>query len=999
MSAHRWLTYFPELTTPAELAELFGSVSAQIRPEPAIVRRDVGTVGPETISRVRALVREFCADRWPFVEFAIGLTAVELAGLVGMLDRHPALGGGDEVIYRLLKPVLGMVQDHLVRTLITELHADRRAGRLTGDSPEARFESFVDRLGAPGYQEDFRSRYPVLADDLARIVGNHTDYLRAILDAVATEHPALAGVCAELGQDDRVIGISTGSGDPHRRGRSVAIVEFASGAKVVHKPRSLQVDLAFQTLLRRLDGIVGLDLHTPWLLSHPSHGWMEFVEYTALAGEQEARSYYRKIGVLTGLLYALDACDIHHENIICHHGSPVLIDLETLFHPTVSADADGKSATAKIGERLARSVVGIGILPTVIGKADGLIDVGGIGFENGQRTPFRTFSFVNYGRDDMYISFDRQNHQTTATVPQLSGTTLSAAAVSDEVCGGFAGIVDWIIGNKTTFVALIDELFAGVEVRYLHNPTFFYAQILRMSTHPALLADPSSRHAVLHRVALRRRDAPSAVTRAEHRDLSLGDVPYFFLHADGTELFDSCGTSLGDLLDQAPLRVVAAKVAELNESERDAQLALIAASFVNKLPAESDKTGFMWPTAARIETDDRDERMAETIRLGDQVLDTMVASDAPGTTPNWLSAQVSSSVEQLWKPGPLGLDCYGGVTGVGYFLAMLGAVSGEQRFSDAALEVFTPVSELLARGELTRKSLSAGAFLGTAGIVYTMAHAGRALGARELTAAALTEMHRLDHLVPQDNLLDLVGGSAGVLAVALAMHDIAGTDDQRSTALALAGSAYEHLRDRFSALNGNPDQETLFSGFAHGVGGVYPYLARYARLADDAAADEDVDALLRVQDGMLDESGQDWYTSTLRVQRSYGWCHGSPGILLGLCLLDRAGTGRDLAGRIKAAAARTLDSGFGNNVTYCHGDFGNLEILRLCAQVTRDAELAAQVRSAEHALFRGYRDRTRRRTDCRHLYANCMMVGTTGIGFALLRSIDPDRVPALLWLD
>jgi lantibiotic modifying enzyme len=98
------------------------------------------------------------------------------------------------------------------------------------------------------------------------------------------------------------------------------------------------------------------------------------------------------------------------------------------------------------------------------------------------------------------------------------------------------------------------------------------------------------------------------------------------------------------------------------------------------------------------------------------------------------------------------------------------------------------------------------------------------------------------------------------------------------------------------------------------------------------------------------------------------------------------------------AKERTVQHGFGNNITYCHGDFGNLEILRFCAQVNDDAELRSQVDAASSALFRIYVDEYRHRSDCKHLYSNSLLVGTSGIGFALLRSIEEKRVPPLLWL-
>src|SRR5262249_5698374 len=184
---------------------------------------------------------------------------------------------------------------------------------------------------------------------------------------------------------------------------------------------------------------------------------------------------------------------------------------------------------------------------------------------------------------------------------------LTAAEVSAQVGAGFTEIIDWIIAHRAGFVALVEELFTGVGLRYLHNPTMFYGQMLRMCTHSSVLTYPEARHILLHRVALRRRDAPAVIARAEHRDLTLRDVPYFTFRSDSTELFDSDGASLGFVLDEPPLRAAVEKIQALTPDERDAQLTLISCSFVNKLPGESDQTGFVWPGTSG--DPDADERL------------------------------------------------------------------------------------------------------------------------------------------------------------------------------------------------------------------------------------------------------------------------------------------------------------------------------------------------------------------------------------------------------
>lgn len=55
----------------------------------------------------------------------------------------------------------------LDRTLVLEMHVARMQGVLSGETPEQRFASFVERLRDPAVVLSIFREYPVLAADLA----------------------------------------------------------------------------------------------------------------------------------------------------------------------------------------------------------------------------------------------------------------------------------------------------------------------------------------------------------------------------------------------------------------------------------------------------------------------------------------------------------------------------------------------------------------------------------------------------------------------------------------------------------------------------------------------------------------------------------------------------------------------------------------------------------------------------------------------------------------
>jgi lantibiotic modifying enzyme len=139
-----------------------------------------------------------------------------------------------------------------------------------------------------------------------------------------------------------LIGLKSSLSDSHHGGRSVIALEFASGVKLVYKPRDLGIEVAFQHLVVWLNDR-GL---TPRLmplvvLNCGTHGWVEFVEHRPCNNRNEAMRYYERAGALLALMYVLGGTDCHYENLVASGPQPVLIEHEMLMCPDSMAQADG----------------------------------------------------------------------------------------------------------------------------------------------------------------------------------------------------------------------------------------------------------------------------------------------------------------------------------------------------------------------------------------------------------------------------------------------------------------------------------------------------------------------------------------------------------------------------------------------------------------------------------------------------------------------------------
>jgi lantibiotic modifying enzyme len=143
---------------------------------------------------------------------------------------------------------------------------------------------------------------------------------------------------------ERVTEMDLDLSDRHGGGRSVAILTFDSGLRLVYKPRDIGIEAWFATFQERLNEMTApFPFKTLRTLGREGYGWIEFAVHTPCLDAIQLRSYYRNAGALLCLLHLLRATDCHFENLIACGESPVFVDSETLFQPILVSGDDGSS--------------------------------------------------------------------------------------------------------------------------------------------------------------------------------------------------------------------------------------------------------------------------------------------------------------------------------------------------------------------------------------------------------------------------------------------------------------------------------------------------------------------------------------------------------------------------------------------------------------------------------------------------------------------------------
>ncbi|HSG38438.1 MAG TPA: type 2 lanthipeptide synthetase LanM, partial [Thermoanaerobaculia bacterium] len=337
--------------------------------------------------------------------------------------------------------------------------------------------------------------------------------------------------------------------------------------------------------------------------------------------------------------------------------------------------------------------------------------------------------------------------------------------------------------------------------------------------------------------------------------------------------------------------------------------------------------------------------------------------------------------------------------------AQLGRVSGDERYDQLARRVLTAVRR---RIEADPNGLPRpGAFTGRGGVVYALTHLGVLWGEPGLLEEAEALAAGMASSIETDDAFDLIAGAAGGIAALLTLH----RHRPSESTLRMAKLCGEHLLakaivdERGTAWPPLPGVSRLpLTGFGHGTAGIAWPLAQLAQACGERHFQEAARGAMRYERSWFSPERASW--PDLRESREtaegrafpYAWCHGAPGIGLGRiaslgCLDDP-----EMTGEIRAAVRSTLAEGFGFNDSLCHGDLGNLELVREAGRALQDRELTAEAgRLAARILARIESEGPLCGASVESEIPG-LMTGLAGIGYGLLRVADPEGVPSVLLL-
>ncbi|MGG4542210.1 type 2 lanthipeptide synthetase LanM family protein [Bacillus velezensis] len=943
-----------------------------------------------------------------FVErfLLLAIDLLEKQGTIRGLDSH-ILHTSNSFFKSLLPSLFQRIIDFSYKTLILELNVLSDQGLLQGETSEKRYQYFENLLHDKEYLRQLANEYPELIRSLLRITEKWAAHVSEVLNRFTSDYSKIVSHMPEVKQFGKLVRLHIGVGDTHD-GRSVTMLEFTTGCKLVYKPRSLKVDKGYYRILSwmRQFGVPYMKIIEN--IDCGIYGWTEFVEFSECKSIGEISEFYKNMGVNLAMMYMFNATDFHYENIIAHGSSPVVIDLESLFHRHISTKKFEHDANGHAYEILYYSVMSSGMLPQYIYNSETYsgFDISGIFGSGGKKVP-NAVSLVDRGTDRMRLERSMGESGKTHNLPHYNNEVVDSYRYINDIEQGFAQAYRIMMENKHRLKEMIRE-FDDVRVRVIVRNTRAYGELMRTLYHPDLLRDELDRKVVLHRLWLQCLADPKHLKFVPYEmcDIEDGDIPIFYTCPSERDAWASNGERIPQLFEQSGIDIVINKIDKMGEKDLKEQLQLLNMSVLASKP---DLYSYRIPEIQLKDSNDvlGSNWKAEYVRLATSIGESLVQSAIiPSNTAaddiTWIGLVASGDDERKLRLIPVGNDLYNGNGGIALFLGYLSELTANNQYKNMARKALQPLLEIMRdKCRSNAVSLNIGAFeVGSiGGGVFVTYQLSRLWNDEELLQTVKEYLPYYCELVDKDTAFDYIGGAAGAIDILLHIYHGTGWTEALQGAEKCAEQLLQNaqtLPDGSMAWFTTPNRK-LYVGYSHGVSGIIASLSSLYRVTQRAEYIEYIEKGLQYERANYCAELKNWVTpnDTARVT----WCHGAPGILLSrLRLLENGYWDAHIDQEINIALETTLKLGFGTEPVYCHGDFGQLEILLYANSVLDRNEDTINVVRAY--LLRLLNDQPWNNTGVHRAFdIKGLMGGLSGIGFGLLKQAFPEKVPNILNLE
>lgn len=914
----------------------------------------------------------------------------------------------------------------IIRPLILELNVARLTGGLWGETPEAKFQSFVQQLNEPGKALAFFQEYPLVEQLLLSFLTAWESTVVTFFSRLCRDWETL---CTNFQVDctAQLVGLHI-SGDKHKCGQSVMIATFRNHNalfKIVYKPRSLALDVHFQELLHWLNQCAessSLEISTPKfsyipfqtlpILDCGSYGWTQFVEHIPCSSINEIQRFYRRQGCYLALLYILGGTDFHAENIIANGEFPVLIDLETLLQPYWANERITQLRSEMPSSKaINQSVLKIGLLPYFHWGNDASIgiEMSGLGGQAGQQYPTKVLAVNASGTDTMHIAYKQVTTVRQPNRPTLGQADVNTLDYVDEIVEGFTAMYKLLLQQRNQLLTIDGFLqrFSNDPVRVILRPTQIYCLLLQESFHPDLLRNTTTREQLFAKLwnEVKHTPALAKVLPFEQNALWRGDIPMFTTVPHSCTVWTDSGEPLFNYFEKSGLQMAQERLAQMDQHDLNLQTWLIRGSLTTLKALGETVVNTNHSLAETQEVATKEQLIKAATTIGDTI--ETLAWHEQGNV-NWLAvAQISGYSSCLVE---LGVDLYSGSAGIALFLAYLGAITNQARYTQLAQSALATIEQQIDRHRSSVKMI--GGYEGWGGLIYVFTQVGSLWNQPLYLKQAERMVDYLPELIEKDRALDVIGGAAGCLLALRSLYHLTQAPKVLAAAIQCGETLLAHAQPMPKGIGWTTSLRTSQppTGLSHGAAGIAWALAALYALTGTARYQNAARQAIAYERSLFSQTAQNWpdfrfynpgnspKESDPRVWTN-AWCHGATGIGLARLQLLPILQDQQLHHEVEVAIQTTLAHGFGHSHCLCHGDMGNLELLLQTSTIFHDPQLYQKTYCLANTILYSRDHYGWLCGEPMNLETPGLMTGLAGIGYGLLRLAEPTYVPSVLTLE
>jgi type 2 lantibiotic biosynthesis protein LanM len=526
------------------------------------------------------------------------------------------------------------------------------------------------------------------------------------------------------------------------------------------------------------------------------------------------------------------------------------------------------------------------------------VDISGLGATAGQRWPYRLPNWQEVGTDQMRLTQEWVEMLGDQNRPSLNQAEVNVLDYTEAILTGFTEVYRLLLQYRSELLSNDGLLasFAEDEVRVILRPTRTYGMLLHESFHPDMLRNALDRDRLFDRLWLNIEQQPylAKVISAERDDLWKSDIPLFTTCPNSRDIWSSSGEQITDFFEESGLTLVQRRLQKLSEVDLTQQQWLIRASLTT-LATATVQEQTQWPSYLLREPQNQanhEQLLAGAQAIGKR-LEMLALSGEKDAS--WIGVTLSN--QQYWTLTPLGIDLYDGLPGVVLFLAYLGNLTQEQRYTALAKAALTALQHQIENGKELIKSI--GGFDGWGGIIYTLTQLSALWDEPELLNQAESLVALLPPLITEDEQFDIISGAAGCIGSLINLYRCKPSPSILATAIQCGDRLIAKAQPMEQGIGWklkNAGTQPL-TGFSHGAAGIaWALLELSALTGEERFRTAALDAIAYERSLFCPEVGN-WpdlrnFTDTVLKQKDKqqtcmtAWCHGAPGIgLARLCSL------------------------------------------------------------------------------------------------------------------